>query len=145
MQRRMRAAERICQPQAVVPVNPALLQREGSLDGGIQLRVVKRLFEEIQGLRPERGARGWHVAMRRDDDERQRCAALSQCSLQLDAALSRQSHVGDHATRPIFLPGGEKSLGVGEYRGAIAGQPEHERDGVAHGGIIVDDEDGQAL
>ena len=40
---------------------------------------------------------------------------------------------------------GKEGLGVREHRCPIAAQPEHERERVAHGRVVVNDKDGQAL
>lgn len=127
---------------AFVPLNPPLLQREGGLNSGEQLHILKGFFEKIHGLGPERCTGRWYVPVRRNNDERQNRGAISQCRLQFNSALSWQSDVGDHAPRPIFLPSRQKRLGISEHRRAIARKPEHERNRIAYRSIIVNDEDG---
>src|SRR5688572_8729032 len=122
-----------------------VLARERGLDRGPQVRVVEGLLEEVDRIGLERGARRGHVAVPGDDDERQRRAARAQLGLQLEAALSRQAQVGHHAAGPLAPPGGEEGLGVREERGAVSGEAEHERERVAHAGVVVDDVDRQLI
>jgi hypothetical protein len=63
-----------------------------------------------------------------NDDEWQGYSAFPQFILQLDTTLPWQSHVRYDTARPVFFPGSEKCFGVGENRGAIAGQPKHKSD-----------------
>src|SRR5688572_630616 len=122
-----------------------VLAREGGLDRGPELRVVEGLLEEVDRIGLECGARRGHVAVRGDDDEGQHRAARAQLGLQLEAALSRQAQVGRHAAGPLGAPGGEEGLGVREQRGAVSGESEHERERVAHAGVVVDHVDRQLV
>jgi hypothetical protein len=135
---------RVCTP-AVLPLYAALLKREGGLDGRAQLDMIERLFKKIHSLRSERGAGGRHVSMSCNDYERQGYSAFPQFILQLNAALPWQPHVRYDTARPVLFPGSEKRFGVSEHRCPITCEPEHEGDGIAHRGVIVNDEYGQAL
>ena len=53
-----------------------------------------------------------------------------QLGLELEAALPWQPQVRDQAARPVVAIGGQQALGAFEARGAVAEQPQHERERV---------------
>ena len=92
----------------------------------LQLVLLEGLLDEVHGVRPESGARGRHVAMRGNDDERKGAVALAHALLQLDATQPGQPQIGDHAPAPGVVEGTEETLGIGEHARRISRQAEHQ-------------------
>jgi hypothetical protein len=103
------------------------LERKGGVDRGFQLMLVKRLLDEVHGVRAEGGAGGRHVTMSGNDDERQGAVALAHPLLQLDATESGQPQIGDHAPAPRVIEGNQETFCIGEHAGRVSRQAEHQR------------------
>lgn len=122
-------------------LKPLALAAEGGIDCGAQLHLVERLFEKIYRLGEERAARRRYVAVRGDDDEGQASASCTQLGLKLDAARAWETQIGHNAAPPLGSPCLEKRLRMREEGGAVARQPKHQSERVAHRGVVLDDED----
>ena len=126
-------------------LEPAAGLREADLarraDRSVKRLRVDGLLEEVEGTALERPHGRAHVAVARDEDDRQRERKLLHAGLQLEAA-----HAG-HADVKEQAPGGRGGVVAQErVRAPPGGRPpalagEHEGERLAHLRVIVDDAD----
>ena len=113
---------------------------------GVEQRVVaERLLQQIDGSRLHRADGERHIGMSGDHDDRKAETPLLHIGEQIEAARLRHAHIGDDAAALFRLDRSQKlsSRGVDAHVEALGLQQKPQ--GVANGGIVIDDMDDAGL
>ena len=104
---------------------------------------IEGFFDEVHDAVFHHLHRHGDVGVAGDDDDGPGLAAqFGQAAYDLGSVHARHLYVGDDAGRGVLGQGGEELGPAGEAARAHAAPAQHPQEGVAHGGIVVDDEDG---
>ena len=106
-----------------------------------QLLELERFGQEIVRTCANRSDRGVEIREGRDEDDGHVPAARGELLAQLEARPPAEAHVGHDGVERLRLEAPERVVRGAGARGDVAALREARREQVAHGGVVVDDED----
>ena len=115
---------------------------EGLLDGDHEFLGKEGLGEEFECAGLHDFADGGDVAVGGEEDDGDIDGAAVELLLEVDAGEAGEADIEEEAAVTVGLPGGEERLSGREAEGADGGGGEQVGEAFAHGGVVIDDEDG---
>ena len=120
---------------------PACICADRFIEPGHDFAAAERLFDEVQRAILDRADRHGDVALAGDHEDRRRIVLAVKLLQDIEAGFAGNMHIEQDAGRSPGARDRQQRRAVRKADHLIAARRQHHRQGVANGGIVVDDED----